>query len=91
MPEIIKVISQEQAVNSTPNTVSLATLVRVFNANTTDNYLITVRDSSNTVLGSLTIGFNGSEESVVYLRKSPTDTIEANNSTYVKGVSVGYF
>jgi hypothetical protein len=91
MPEVVKVISQEQTVNTTPNTVSLATLVRVFNANTTDNYLITVRDAANNILGSLTIGFNGSEESVVYLRKSPTDTVEANNSTYVKGVSVGYF
>jgi len=91
MPEVIKVLSQEQSVNTTPNTVNLATLVRVFNANTTDNYLITVRNTANSILGTLTIGFNGSEESIIYLKKTPTDTVEANNSTYVKGVSVGYY
>lgn len=91
MPEVIKVLSQEQTINSTPNSVHSATLVRIFNANTTDNYLITVRDNANNVQGSLSIGFNGSEESVVYIRKSPTDTVEANNNTYVKASSVGYY
>lgn len=91
MADLIKVLSQEQAVNTTPNTISSATLVRVFNKSNTENYLVTVRNSSNTVLGTLTLGYIGNEESVIYLMKSASDTIEANNNSNVLGVSVGYY
>jgi hypothetical protein len=91
MADVLKILSQEVTVNTTPKTISNASLVRLLNSNTTANYLITHRDASNNIIGTFTLPFAGSDESVVYLMKEPTDTVEANNSTYVFGASAGFY
>jgi hypothetical protein len=90
MAEIIKVLSTEISVNSTPSTVSSASLVRIINTSNAVNALITHKDSSNTTIGTLTVPFAGGDESVIYLMKEPTDTVESN-STVVFGTSVGFY
>ena len=91
MAEVLKILSQEAPVNTTPSTFSSASLVRILNTNTTSNFLITQRDAANNILGAFTIPFAGGDESVVYLMKDPTDTVESNNSSYVFGTSVGFY
>lgn len=90
MAEIIKVISTEVAVNSTPSTVSSASLVRIINTSNSVNALITHKDASNNTIGTLTLPFAGGDESVIYLMKEPTDTVESN-SAVVFGTSVGFY
>jgi len=91
MADVLKVLSQEITIGTTPNTVSSASLVRILNSNTTANYLITHRDAANNILGTFTLPFAGAEEAVVYLMKEPTDTVQSNNATFVFGTSVGYY
>lgn len=90
MADIVKVLTQEVAVNSTPSSISSASLVRIINTSNTVNALITHRDSANNILGTLTLPFAGGDESVIYLMKEPTDTVESN-SAVVRGTSVGFY
>ena len=90
MADIVKVLTTEVAVNSTPGTISSASLVRIINTSNTVNALITHRDSANNILGTLTLPFAGGDESVIYLMKEPTDTVESN-SAVVYGTSVGFY
>lgn len=80
---IIKVISQEAALSSTPDTVNDARVVRVYNDSGSD-VLVTRRDSANTVLGSCTLA-NGS---IQFMEKLSDDTLES--SANVKVTSVAY-
>lgn len=80
---IIKVISQEAALSSTPDTVNDARVVRVYNDSGSD-VLVTRRDSANTVLGSCTLA-NGS---IQFMEKLGDDTLES--SANVKVTSVAY-
>jgi hypothetical protein len=63
-------------VSTTPNTISDSVLFRVYTPSAGSDALITVRDSSNTVIGTMTqpAGF------VEIMEKRATDTIEANTS-----------
>lgn len=88
MADPIKVISQEIAL-TTANTVSGASLVRLVNVNPTTDALITIRNSSNTIIGSFTLGSSAADFSNEYVVKQPTDTVEASGGT-VKAVSVAY-
>lgn len=90
MAELVKILTTEVAVNATPSNITLASLVRIINTSNTNNALITQRDSSNNVLGTLTLPFAGGDESVIYLMKEPTDTVESNSSV-VFGTSVGFY
>lgn len=90
MAELVKILTTEVAVNATPSNITLASLVRIINTSDTNNALITQRDSSNNVLGTLTLPFAGGDESVIYLMKEPTDTVESNSSV-VFGTSVGFY
>lgn len=73
---------------TTANTVSSATLVRCLNSNTTTMSTITVANSGGTI-ATFTLPYLGSDESVVYVAKQPTDTLAASGGT-VKAVSVAY-
>lgn len=90
MADIVKILTSEVAVNSTPSSISSASLVRIINTSNTVNALITQRDSANNILGTLTLPFAGGDESVIYLMKDPTDTVESN-SAVVFGTSVGFY
>ncbi len=91
MPDL-KVQAEEQVVNSTPNTISNATYVRVISTEATDFVLIKMRDASNNVLGSFTLGPSDSTYGIEYVIKSPSDTIESNTTgTTIKATSIGYF
>lgn len=90
MADIVKVLATEVAVNSTPSNISSASLVRIINTSNSVNALITLKNSSNTTLGTLTLPFAGGDESVIYLMKEPTDTVESN-SAVVFGTSVGFY
>jgi hypothetical protein len=80
---IIKVLSEEAVLSSTPDTVEDSRVVRVYNDSGSDA-LVTRRDSSNTVLGSCTLA-NGS---IQFMEKQGDDTLES--SANVKATSVAY-
>jgi hypothetical protein len=91
MADPIKVIGSEQACNTTPNTFNLASLVRVLNANTTAFTLITQKYANGTTKSTFSVGFAGSDGSVTYVIKDPTDTLQSNNNSDVRAVSVGFY
>lgn len=75
-----KIKSSEISV-TTANTVFESKNVRVFAANSA---LVTVRDSSNNVIGTMTYPAG----TIEVIEKSPTDTISANVA--VLCVAIGY-
>jgi hypothetical protein len=80
----IKLISEEIELTS-PDTVSSASLVRVYNSNAVGtDVLVTRRDDANTVIGSTTMPGG----SIAVFQKLPTDTLEAN--TQVLATSIAY-
>lgn len=90
MADPVKVLAQEINLNSTPNTVSTATLVRIVN-NTAGAALITQKDSANTTISTFTLGSNSSGFGDIFLIKQPTDTVQSNVASGVLAVSVGYY
>jgi hypothetical protein len=87
MTEIVKFKASEIAL-TTANNVSLASVVRLMNANTSATANITIANSGGTI-ATFTMGVIGSDESVLYLAKEPTDTVAASGGT-VKAASVAY-
>ena len=81
MAEIVKILSSEIAL-STANTVSSASVVRVYN-NTAGAALIT-RANGGTTVGTITVGAG----EVVYLQKTSSDTFASNAA--VRAVSVSF-
>jgi len=92
MADTIKIRSSEIALsNTTPNTVSSASLVRIINADTANNVVITLANSTVTI-GTLTLGFNTTNFCEINLIKQPTDTVTfTGTSPYIKATSIGYF
>jgi hypothetical protein len=80
---IIKVISEEIVLSSTPNSIGGSRVVRIYNDSGSD-VLVTRRNSANTVLGSCTLA-NGS---IQFMKKAGNDTLES--SANVKATSVAY-
>jgi hypothetical protein len=80
---VLKLVGEEIVVSSTPDAINSAVLFRVFTPTGGDS-LITVRDSSNNIIGSMTqpAGF------VEIMEKRATDTVEANTS--IKCTPVAY-
>ena len=87
MPEYVKFKASEIAL-TTANNVNLASVVRLMNANTSATANITIANSGGTI-ATFTLGYVGSDESVLYLAKEPTDTVAASGGT-VKAASVAY-
>ena len=83
---ILKLLSQEISLGTTPTTLGNTQLVRIKNSSSTTAYAVIVKDNGTTT-GSMTV-YAGE---VVYIRKKAAETIEstATNSD-VKVVSVGY-
>lgn len=80
---IIKVLSEETTLDTTPDTIGDARVVRVYNDSGSDA-LVTRRNAANTVLGSCTLA-NGS---IQFMEKVFDDTLES--SANVKVASVAY-
>jgi len=70
MSRIVKPLSVEASVTAA-NTVSSATVVRAYAASAA---VVAVKDSEGTTIGSFTMP----AATVDYIKKAPTDTIEAN-------------
>jgi len=79
MTRVIRPLSAEVAV-TTASTVSSASLVRAYAANTA---VVTVKESGGATLGSFTI-VGGTTE---FVSKTPTDTIEATLSTLCTSIA----
>lgn len=94
MADTIKVLASEVTINTSPNTISSASLVRIINVSDSPNdVLITVKDGSGTTKGTFTLGHESTGFASVNLIKLPTDTIQANtaNATVItKAVSIAY-
>ena len=80
MAEMVKILSSEIAL-STANTVSTASVVRVYN-NTAGAVLIT--RSNGSTLGTVTLAAG----EVIYLQKGSAETLASNAA--VRGVSVAF-
>lgn len=87
MTDIVKFKASEIAL-TTANTISLASVVRLFNSNTTTASTITIANTGGTI-ATFTLNFQGTDGSVIYISKEPTDTLAATNGT-VKAASVAY-
>jgi len=81
MPDIVKLVGSEISL-STANTVSLATVVRIYNNSTVS--VLTVKNAAATQLGNTTIIAGG----LIYLSKQSTDTI--TSSVAVLATPVAY-
>lgn len=79
---IIKVLSEEAILSTTPSTVSSARVVRAYNDSGSDA-LVLRRDSANTVLGSCTLA-NGS---IQFLEKLGDETFESSANVKVASVA----
>ena len=90
MAEVVKILSESAQVNTQPTICSSASLVRLINTDPNNNALVTHKNSDEDTIGSIVLGFAGSDESVTYIMKEPTDTLESN-STVVFGTSVGFY
>lgn len=90
MADPVKILANTVTVNSTASSVSLASLVRLFNSDNSNSAEIVQRDSSNNVLGTVILGPAGSDASIMFLMKDSSDTLESN-SAVVYGVSVGFY
>lgn len=90
MADPVKVLAQEITLNSTPNNVSISTLVRIVN-NTAGAALITQKYANGTTISTFTLGANSTGFCEVFLIKQPTDTVQSNVASGVLAVSVGYY
>jgi len=73
MIEVLRLNGTEVSI-STANTVANASLIRVFNANTTTPQVLTIANTGGTI-SNTTISFNRE----IYVRKNPTDTAQGTN------------
>lgn len=87
MTDVVKFKAAEIAL-STANNVNLASVVRLLNSNTTVASTITIANSGGTI-ATFTLNIAGSDESVIYVAKEPTDTLAASGGT-VRAASVAY-
>lgn len=87
MTDVVKFKASEIAL-STANNVNLASVVRLLNTNTTVVSTITIANTGGTI-ATFTLSYAGTDESVIYVAKEPTDTLAASGGT-VKAASVAY-
>ena len=77
----MKVLSQETSINTT-STVSNATVVRIFNGNTSDE-IVTRTDSNDNIIGKLTVP----SKEVLYIQKNSTDKLSASNGVLASKIA----
>jgi len=87
----IKGVEANVGINANRSTFANSTIVRIVNTDASNHVLITLRDTSNTVLGSFTIGSSATDFSGECLMKNPSDTIEANTADIAKGAPIGFY
>ena len=94
MADPIKVLSTEIALsNSTPNTVSSASLVRMVNMDGANSANISLAYSNGTIKAVFTLGHHGTDFGKEFVVKLPSDTLTISGSytgSGVRAVSVGY-
>lgn len=88
MANITKFLSEEITLTSA-NTVSSAKVVRLVNLDTSNSVVVTMANSTAN-LASFTLNKSGSDESVIYIAKEPTYTLQITGTAVVKAVSVAY-
>lgn len=86
MANICKILADEITL-STASTVGSASVVRVMNTDANATAVITLANSTANI-ASVTLNFAGSDESVLYLAKEPSQTLAATGT--VKAVAVAY-
>jgi hypothetical protein len=92
MADSIKLLASSVSVNSTPNNISTASLVRLVNVHTAP-LLITQALANGTAIGTIILAGSGGDGSCIDLMKEPTDTVAANTATanLVHAVSIGFY
>lgn len=92
MADSIKLLSSSVSVNSTANSISLASLVRLVNVHTAP-LLVTQALANGTTVGTIVLPGSGADGSCIDLMKEPTDTIAANTATanLLHAVSIGFY
>jgi len=81
MADPVKILSTEiPIVNTTPNTVSSASLVRIINLDDANNALIQIAYSNGTVKGTFTLGHHGTDYGQEFIVKLPSDTIQVSGA-----------
>lgn len=92
MADVIKILGDELTLNdTTANTVSNATLVRLMNISNSAIVTITQQNAAAANIASFSLGFMGTDASVCYLKKENTDKLLAGANSVIKAVSVGYY
>lgn len=82
---LLKIQTSEINLPTTPNTISNSTVVRLLNV-AAATHLITLTDSANTTIGTITIG----GEQDLYITKEPQQKLKVDSGTDVKAVPIGY-
>jgi hypothetical protein len=95
MSDPVKLLSTEiNLSNTTPNTVSSASLVRVVNLDGSNSALIQLAYANGSIKGTFTLGQHGTNFSQEFVVKLPTDTIQISgvytSTSYVRATSVAY-
>jgi hypothetical protein len=96
MSEPVKILSTEVAVvNTTPNTISSASLVRIVNTDGSNSCVIQLAYANGNVKGTFTLGQHGTNYSQEYIVKLPSDTIVISGAFVsaagtVRATSVAY-
>jgi len=93
MSNVLKVLGTEVTLD-TANSISVgnATLVRLMNTSNDTAVGITLQDANAASnVASFTLNFAGTDESVVYLKKDPSERILVGANSLIKAVSVAYF
>lgn len=96
MSDVLKVLGNEvtldsDGANTTISTVDGSVLVRLFNTSTNAIITVTQQTSANANVASFSMGFLGTDESVIYMRKDTTDKLIVSANSLVKAVPVGYY
>jgi hypothetical protein len=77
MAEPVKILSSEiSVVNTAANSVSSASLVRLVNVDGSNSAVIQVASNTGSVKGTFTLGHHGTNYSIEFVVKLPTDTIQ---------------
>jgi len=90
MANVTKILGNEIALTTAANTVDNATLVRLINITSDTTATITVQNADSANIASFTLGYIGSDESVVYLKKESTDKLIASANSVAKAVKAAF-
>ncbi len=96
MSNVLKVLGNEITLdsvgaNTTLSTVSGSVLVRLFNTSNSTLVTVTQQTSANANVASFSMGYLGTDESVIYMRKETSDKLIVSANSVVKAVPFGYY